>query len=136
MKTPRPTPARHHRRWIKYAIGLGAIGSIVPAAVLAFDALDVTVPLLPAVGESNAQACDTDGVSTSYTYGNTSSRGIKVTSVTVDDISSDCLTVTVDFMNGETVAATYTAPVSGISTTLATSLFTDAFTSVRVLLGP
>lgn len=62
MKTLRPTPARLQRRWIKYDVGLGDGGSIVPAAVLAFDALDVRIPLLLAVGESNAQACDTDGV--------------------------------------------------------------------------
>ena len=75
-------------------------------------------------------------MNTSYTYGNTSSRGIKITSVIVDDISSDCSMVTVDFMNAETVVDTYTAAVAGTATTLTTNIFTDEFTSVRVLLAP
>ena len=136
MDSQTTTPERRRRRWIRAATGIIALGVVVPTTVLALDALEVAVPLLPAVGESEARACDTDGVNTSYTYGNTSSRGIKVTSVIVDDISSDCSMVTVDFMNAETVVDTYTAAVAGTATTLTTNIFTDEFTSVRVLLAP
>lgn len=125
------------RRRLRRSLGVAGLACLaLPAAVMAFDSLNVSVPLMPAVGETQARACDTDGVTTSYTYGATSSRGIKVASVTVDGISSNCVAVTVDFMSGETVVASYTAAVSGPSATLATAVWTDTFTSVRVLLGP
>jgi hypothetical protein len=129
-------PRRQRRRvgWKVAAIGAALLA--VPTAVLAFDSLNVSVPLMPAVGEGTAQACDTNGVTTSYTYGNTSAQGIKVSSVTVADISSNCLTVTVDFMNGETAVASYTGAVTSTAVTLNTNIFTNTFTSVRVLLGP
>lgn len=118
-------------------LGLAAtIGLAVPVAALAFDSLNVDVPFLPAVGESAAEACDSDGVTTSFAYGNTSSNGIKVTAVTVDGIASDCTDLTVDFMDGETAVASYSGAVVGVTTTLTTSVWTDTFTSVRVLLGP
>lgn len=132
----KPAPARRRRR-LGWKIGIaGAACLALPAAVMAIDSLSVQIPFLPAVGESNAQACDSNGVATSYTYGNTSANGIKVTSVTVSDISTDCKTVTVDFMSGETAVATYTGAVTTPSVTLATNIFTNTFTSVRVLLGP
>lgn len=118
-------------------LGLAAtIGLAVPVAALAFDSLNVDVPFLPAVGESAAEACDSDGVTTSFAYGNTSSNGIKVTAVTVDGIAGDCTDLTVDFMDGETAVASYSGAVVGVTTTLTTSVWTDTFTSVRVLLGP
>jgi hypothetical protein len=128
---------RRQRRRVGWKVGaIGAALLAVPTAVVAFDSLSVSVPLMPAVGEGTAQACDTNGVSTSYTYGNTSAQGIKVTSVTVADISPSCLTVTVDFMNGETAVASYNGPVTSTAVTLNTNIFTNSFTSVRVLLGP
>jgi hypothetical protein len=138
MKTLEDRPATpRRRRRLGWKIGIaGAACLALPAAVMAIDSLSVQIPFLPAVGESNAQACDSNGVATSYTYGNTSANGIKVTSVTVSDISTDCKTVTVDFMSGETAVATYTGAVTTPSVTLATNIFTNTFTSVRVLLGP
>lgn len=130
-------PNTGRKRRAKRTIGLVGFACLaLPAAVMAFDSLNVSVPLMPAVGETDAQACDTDGVTTTYTYGNTSKNGIKVTSVTVGDISASCLAVTVDFMNGDTLVASYNAPVTATSMTLNTSIFTDTFTSVRVLLAP
>ena len=132
----RPDTSRRRRR-LGWKIGLaGAACLALPAAVFAIDSLSVQIPFLPAVGESTAQACDANGVSTSYTYGNTSANGIKVTSVTVADISPDCKTVTVDFMNGETTVASYNGNVGASSVTLTTNIFTNTFNSVRVLLAP
>lgn len=135
----RPSHTTPTTRGRRLARGLGVaalIGAAVPAAALAFGSLNVDVPFLPAVGESAAEPCDSDGVTTSYAYGNTSSKGIKVTSVTVDGIAGDCTDVTVDFMDGETAVASYSGAVVGATTTLSTSVWTDTFTSVRVLLGP
>jgi hypothetical protein len=140
MKTvhdERPETDRRKRRRLGWKIGIASAACLaLPAAVMAIDSLSVQVPFLPAVGESNAQACDSNGVSTAYTYGNTSANGIRVTSVTVADISTDCKTVTVDFMSGETAVASYTGTVTAPSVTLTTNIFTNTFTSVRVLLGP
>lgn len=135
--TTMTTPNTKRKRRLGWKIGLaGAACLALPAAVAAIDSLSVAIPFLPAVGESGAQACDENGVSTSYTYGNSSAQGIKVTSVTVSDISTDCQTVTVDFMSGETAVASYTGAVGSTSVTLATNIFTNTFSSVRVLLGP
>jgi hypothetical protein len=136
-REPRVDTTQRRRRRFGWRLGLaGAACLALPAAVFAIDSLSVQIPLLPAVGESTAQACDDDGVSTSYTYGNTSANGIKVTSVTVADISTDCTTVTVDFMNGETTVDSYNGTVGGSSVTLTTNIFTNTFNSVRVLLNP
>ena len=139
MTTPyeeRPDTGRRRRR-LGWKIGLaGAACLALPAAVFAIDSLSVQIPFLPAVGESTAQACDSDGVSTSYTYGNSSANGIKVTAVTVTDISPNCQTVTVDFMNGETTVASYNGAVGSSSVTLSTNIFTNTFNSVRVVLNP
>lgn len=138
MKTLEDRPATpRRRRRLGWKIGIaGAACLALPAAVMAIDSLSVQIPFLPAVGESNARACDSNGVATSYTYGNTSANGVRVTSVTVTDISTDCKTATVDFMSGETAVASYTGAVTTPSITLATNIFTNNFTSVRVLLGP
>lgn len=125
------------RRRLRRGLGVAGLAVLaLPAAAMAFESLNVSVPLMPAVGESDAQACDTDGVTTTYTYGNTSKNGIKVTSATVSGIDPDCLGVTVDFMNGDALVASYTSGVSSTSMTLSTNVFTDTFTSVRVLLAP
>lgn len=130
---------RSNRRRRRLAWRLGLVGTAVlavPATAFAIGSLSVAIPFLPVVGESTAQACDSDGVSTSFTYGNTSAKGIKVTAVTVADISSDCQTATVDFMSGETTVDTYTGSVSTSTVTLSTNIFTNTFTSVRILLNP
>ncbi|MGA1682557.1 MAG: hypothetical protein ACO4A0_10070, partial [Ilumatobacteraceae bacterium] len=86
------------RRGLIRGLGIAAlIGIALPVTALAFDSLNVDLPFLPAVGESAAEACDSDGVATSFAYGNTSSNGIRVTSVTVDGIAANCTNLTVDF---------------------------------------
>jgi len=130
-------PTTGRKRRAKRTLGLVGFACLaLPAAVMAFDSLNVAVPFMPAVGESQAQACDSDGVTTTYSYGNTSQNGIRVTSATVSGISANCSAVTVDFMNGESVVASYTSAVSATSVTLTTNIFTNTFTSVRVLLAP
>lgn len=129
-----PTDSRKRRG---RRIGLlGLVVLALPVAALGISSLNVSIPFLPAVGESTAQACDSDGVTTSFTYGNTSAQGIKITAITVSDISTDCSLVSVDFLSGETVAATYSGSVTGTTVTLTTNIFTNNFTSVRVLLTP
>jgi hypothetical protein len=108
----------------------------LPAAVYAYDALTVDVPAMPAVGESVAGACDSDGVTTTYTYGATSSNGIKVASIHVAGIASACTNLTVAFMNGSTTSASYSGSVTSGSATLNTNVWTSDFTSVRVALYP
>ena len=137
IERPSETSPKSRPRRLTRGLGIAAlIGVAIPVTALAFDSLSVGVPLLPAVGESAAEACDSDGVTTSFAYGNTSSKGIKVTAVTVDGIAGDCTDLTVDFMSGETAVASYNGAVVGATTTLTTSVWTDTFTSVRVLLGP
>ena len=140
MKTIERSPevvSAPRRRGLIRGLGIAAlIGIALPVTALAFDSLNVDLPFLPAVGESAAEACDSDGVATSFTYGNTSSNGIRVTSVTVDGIAANCTNLTVDFMDGETPTASYSGAVVGTTTTLTTSVFTNTFNSVRVLLGP
>lgn len=121
----------------KTAIAIVCAGLIVvPAAVYAYDALTVDVPKMPAVGESVAGACDSDGVTTAYTYGNTSSNGIKVNSIQVSGINASCTNLTVAFMDGSTTAASYSGSVSSGAATLPTNVWTNQFTSVRVALFP
>ena len=108
----------------------------IPLGVAAYDALQVTNPAMPAVGETAVGACDGDGVTTKYTYGSTSNNGVKVTGVTVSGIAADCANGTVGFMKGTTEVATYTGNVTSGSLTLATNVWTNDFTSVRVALYP
>lgn len=128
------TKNKRRRRVILAGLCAGLIA--VPSVAYAFDALTVDVPAMPAVGESVAGACDSNGVTTSYTYGNTSSNGIKVNSVQVSGIDASCTNVTVAFMNGSTVVDTYSGPVASGSATLNTLVWTYEFTSVRVALFP
>jgi hypothetical protein len=120
------------RRVVSAALALAAI----PLGVAAYDALQVTNPAMPAVGETAVGACDGDGVITTYTYGTTSSNGVKVTGVTVSGIAADCANGTVGFMDGTTEVAAYTGNVVSGSLTLATNVWTNDFTSVRVALYP
>lgn len=128
------TKNKRRRRVILAGLCAGLIA--VPSVAYAFDALTVDVPAMPAVGESVAGACDSNGVTTSYTYGNTSSNGIKVNSVQVSGIDASCTNVTVAFMNGSTVVDTYSGPVASGLATLNTLVWTYEFTSVRVALFP
>lgn len=122
------------RRKIAFLLGLGLLA--IPCAAYGLEALNVDVPLMPAVGESNAGTCDTNGVTTSYAYGNTSSNGIRVNSVTVAGIDASCTNLTVAFMNGDTTVSSHSGAVSAGSATLAVTVWTYQFTSVRVALFP
>jgi hypothetical protein len=127
------------RRWFRRG---GLVGFLVflflaPVSVIAIDALSVNVNLVPVVGQNTPMACDTDGVNTSFTYGNTRPGGIRVSSVTVNGISSNCKAAMVEFLDsaGGVVKAVVGDVVSNEST-MNTSLFTDQFNDVRVTLLP
>ena len=108
----------------------------VPLAVAAYDALTVSNPVMPAVGETAVGACDNDGVSTSYTYGSTRTNGVRVTAVQVSNIAANCANGTVSFLNGTTEVAAYTGNVTAGALNLSTNIWTNEFTSVRVALYP
>ncbi|MFM8350500.1 MAG: hypothetical protein ACKN9D_05480 [Actinomycetales bacterium] len=103
---------------------------------VALEALNVNIPILPAVGEASARACDTDGVSTASSYGNSSNKGIKVVSATVSDIASDCKRATVEFVLGRNVVTAFNGTVTGGSSVIATNIFTNEFDNVRVTVQP
>lgn len=130
--TPTPMTRRRKRRAMYAALGL----ALAPVAVYAYDALNVSIPIMPAVGENAAGACDTNGVSTSYTYGATTNNGIRVSAATVSGIAPECTTGTLSFMNGTTAVATYSGTVTAGTLNLTTSVWTNDFTSVRVALFP
>jgi hypothetical protein len=115
------------------ALGVFAAGA---GTAIGLNALSVQVPLLPAVGQSAAETCDSDGVDTSFTYGNSSKNGVKVTGVTVGKISADCTKATVEFVSADSIVATYSGNVSSGAITLSTSIFTNEFNDVRVVLSP
>lgn len=129
MKKTRLTLAR---RAAFTVAGLAA----VPLAVAAYDALTVSNPVMPAVGETAVGACDNDGVSTSYTYGSTRTNGVRVTAVQVSNIAANCANGTVSFLNGTTEVAAYTGNVTAGALNLSTNIWTNEFTSVRVALYP
>ena len=121
----------------------GTVGLIVATTVLAgagtavaLEALNVDIPILPAVGEASARACDSDGVATAFTYGNSSNKGIKVTGVTISQIAADCKRSTVEFVLGGNVVTAVNGTVSGGSSVIATNIFTNEFDSVRVTVQP
>ena len=129
--TARKRP-RRRRRVLYAAFALAAM----PAAVMAYEALTVTLPNMPAVGETDAGACDTDGVTTTYTYGATSKNGVKVETAKVTGISTDCTIGTLTFMNGTTAVASYNGTVTAGALNYVTNVWTNEFTSVRVALYP
>lgn len=120
------------------------VGVIALLAVLglgggayALGAISVSAPLFPVVGQAEIKACDSDGVATTYTYGNSSAKGVKVVSGTVSGIDSSCKTATMEFVDSsEAIVKTYSASVASGSATLTTNIFTDEFTTVRVVLAP
>lgn len=134
--TPNTPQAAKRRKHAKRGTLIGLALLAVPMSAWAYDALNVNVPLLPAVGENMAGACDPDGVTTSYTYGPTANNGVKVTGVNVASVAAGCSNGTVSFMNGTTVVASYSGNVSSGALSLTTSVWTNEFTSVRVALYP
>ena len=128
---PRKKP-RRRRRVVLAALGLAAM----PVAAYAYDTLTVSVPMMPAVGETAAGACDADGVTTTYTYGATNNNGIKVSAAQISGIAAGCTTGSLSFMNGTTTVATYSGTVASGAMTLTTNVWTNDFTSVRVALYP
>ena len=103
----------------------------------ALGAISVSAPIFPVVGQASIEVCDSDGVSTTYTYGNSSAKGVKVESGTISGIDSACKTATMEFVNSsEAIVKSYSGSVAGGSTTVATNIFTNEFDSVRVILAP
>ena len=126
-----------HKKPLMRRIALAAFSfAAVPIGVAAYDALDVTSPVMPAVGETAVGACDKDGVTTSYTYGSTRTNGVRVNAVQVSNISAACTNGTVSFLNGTTEVAAYTGNVASGALSLNTNIWTNEFTSVRVALYP
>lgn len=120
-----------------YTIAITASAVLLGAGgAFALSALNVDVPLFPSVGEANAQSCDPDGVTTTFTYGNSSANGMKVASAIVKGISTNCTTGSVEFLLNGSVASTYSGSVAAGSMTVATNIFTNQFDSVRVVLNP
>lgn len=127
----------HTRRKLAKRIASASLALIaIPLGVAAYDALQVTNPRMPAVGETAVGACDSDGVTTNYTYGSTSNNGVRVTAVQVSGIAADCTLGTVTFLNGTTTVATHSGSVASGVLTLSTNTWTNDFTSVRVALYP
>ena len=109
----------------------------IAGGAYALGAISVNAPLFPAVGQASAKACDSDGVDTTYTYGNSSAKGVKVLSGTVSGIDSACKTATMEFVDAsDVIIKTYSGAVAGGSATVSTNIFTDEFNSVRVILAP
>jgi len=113
------------------AMALSSVGT-----AYAIEMIDVTIPVFPALGQATAVGCDTNGVGTAYTYGNSSSNGVKVTSITVSGIDGQCKNAMVEFLQSGVVAATYTSAVANNSSTMNTNIFTGQFNDVRVTLTP
>jgi len=97
--------------------------------------LVISSPLFAAIGQNQAIACDTDGVSTSFSYGNSRNNGIKINSVTVTGASTSCPTVSVIFINGSDETS-YTGSNTTGTVTIATNIWTNEFTDFRVVLLP
>lgn len=116
--------------------GAAAVFTMGAGTAIGLSALTVQVPFLPAVGQTTAQACDSDGVSTVFTYGNSSNNGVKVTSVTVSSINANCALAKVEFVNNDTIVENYSSSVASGSATMSTNIFTNAFNDVRVVLTP
>jgi len=112
------------------------VGSFLLTGIAqAITPLVISSPFFAAVGQNEAVACDSDGVTTSYEYGNSRNNGIKVNSVTVTGISVDCLVVKVIFIDG-TDETSYTGSNTTGSVTIATNIWTNEFTDFRVVLLP
>ena len=103
----------------------------------ALTALNVDVPLFPSMGENSAQACDTDGVTTSFVYGNSSSNGVRINTATVKGIDAKCASAMMEFLSPSgSVVQAYTATATSGQATMSTSIWTGQFDSIRVTLNP
>jgi hypothetical protein len=113
------------------AMALSSVGT-----AYAIEMINVTIPVFPALGEATAVGCDTNGVGTTYTYGNSSSNGVKVTGITVSGIDAQCKNTMVEFLQSGVVVATYNSAVTNNASTMTTNIFTGQFNDVRVTLTP
>jgi hypothetical protein len=103
----------------------------------ALGAISVSAPIFPVVGQASIEVCDSDGVATTYTYGNSSAKGVKVESGTISGIDSACKTATMEFVDSsEAIVKSYSGAVTSGSATVSTNIFTNEFDSVRVILAP
>lgn len=124
------------KRIIVLAVPVFAAVGIAGGAY-ALGAISVSAPIFPVVGQANIEVCDSDGVATSYTYGNSNAKGVKVVSGTVTGIDSACKTAIMEFVDSsQAIVATYSGAVTGGSATVSTNIFTNEFDSVRVILAP
>jgi hypothetical protein len=123
------------RIFVTAALLVAAMG--VAGGAYALGTISVSAPLFPVVGQATAKACDSDGVDTTYTYGNSSAKGVKVESGTITGIDSECKTATLEFINAsDNIVKTYSSAIAGGSATVSTNIFTNEFDSVRVILIP
>jgi len=128
-----------HKKKTTLLIGGSVAGVLLfTGSAIAISELAVDAPLFPAVGQANASPCDADGVTTAFSYGNTSANGVKVTAANVTGIAAACKTATVEFVKSDAVVpnATYSGPVTNGAASLTTSIFTNQFDTVRVYLQP
>lgn len=109
--------------------------TLLTGTVYAITPLVITSPLFAAIGQNQAIACDTDGVSASFAYGNSRNNGVRVTSVTVTGANTSCPTVSVIFINGSDETS-YTGSNTTGTVTIATNIWTNEFTDFRVVLLP
>lgn len=129
------TPNKKRRRRFIAPVIFAAVLGVVGVGY-ALTALNINVPLLPAVGDQELNACDEDGVTTSFTYGNSSNNGVKVTAVNVAGISSDCATGEVYFLDAGDPVANYSGTVTSNAMNVSTNVWTFDFETVRVVLFP
>lgn len=122
----------------KVAIAIPIVAAVgIAGSAYALGAISVSAPIFPVVGQADIQVCDSDGVTTSYTYGNSSAKGVKVESGTVTGINDNCKTATMEFVDAsQAIVKSYSGAVSGGSVTVTTNIFTNEFDSVRVVLTP
>lgn len=124
------------KRLIVLAVPVFAAVGIAGGAY-ALGAISVSAPIFPVVGQANIEVCDSDGVDTSYTYGNSNAKGVKVVSGTITGIDSACKTATMEFVDSsEAIVETYSGAVTGGSAKVSTNIFTNEFDSVRIILAP
>jgi hypothetical protein len=123
------------RIFVTAALLVAAMG--VAGGAYALGAISVNAPLFPVVGQASIEVCDSDGVDTSYIYGNSSAKGVKVESGTITGIDGQCKTATLEFIDAsDNIVKTYSSAVAGGSAKVSTNIFTNEFDSVRVILIP
>jgi len=108
---------------------------LLTGIVYAITPLVITNPLFASIGQNQAVACDTDGVSTSFTYGASRNNGIRVTSATVTGANTACPTVSIIFIDGVNETSFTGSNTTG-TVTIATNIWTNEFTDFRIVLLP